>query len=504
VSEGQALLAAILAAPDDDVPRLVYADWCEEQGHAARAEFVRAELEVAKLRGDEIAAPSDWEQPRYRPLRERAEALWRANAVCWYPGLGRFTGEISTHRGFPYHAAMSVRRFLQHGEALFALAPSIVDIFLDKLGKNTPALAACPALAHVRHLTFFETPFRAREADQFFASPHLANLRSFKIPYTDTQMGAPGALALARSPSLTALEHLDVFNHAIFDSGAAALLEADALASLRSLRLGNNGLSDQTAFALARASRLDRLVSLDLDRNHLTARGVEAICQANHLAGLEYLDLGDNPIGGAVRGLLGSVFAGRLRTLRLWRCRLDDDALAALFASDRLVGLTNLDATSNALGLGQRSALALAGSGALPRLQTLSVCGCGLVPAVAGVLARASLPNLRRLTLSHNPLGAAGVRQLLDGPLLGPVARLGLDRTDLGDEGAEDLAAAGCLPGLRSLHLCDNGLTDRAARALANSQALAGVRHVSLRDNLLSDAGKAVILARFGREGCSF
>jgi uncharacterized protein (TIGR02996 family) len=35
------LLPAVLAAPDDDLPRLVYADALEEAGDVARAEFIR-------------------------------------------------------------------------------------------------------------------------------------------------------------------------------------------------------------------------------------------------------------------------------------------------------------------------------------------------------------------------------------------------------------------------------------------------------------------------------
>jgi uncharacterized protein (TIGR02996 family) len=503
VSDGQALLAAILAAPHDDVPRLIYADWCEEQGDADRAEFIRAEVELAKMQPDEDTAPHDWEQPGYRPLAARAGALWDANVERWYPGLGRFAEEISTRRGFPDHAALSVRRFVQHGEALFAVAPSIEDIFLDKVGKNMPSLRVCPALEHVRRLTFFETPFRAREAEQLFASVHLGNLRSFAIPYTDTQMGPRGAFALADSPSLTALEHLDLFNHAIFDEGAAALLRAKALVPLRELRLGNNGLTDATAFALARASRLDRLASLDLDRNHLTARGVEALCRADHLSGLERLALANNPIGGAgVGALLGADFAGQLRILRLWDCGLDDTDLAALFRSDRLLRLTELNASRNAFG--NRSADALGSSGAFRELKTLSLSACGLTPSVAGNLGRAFLPSLCRLTLSGNPLGSEGVRRLLGGALVDPVAWLDLDRTELGDEGAEALAETRGLPNLRLLWLSGNGLTDRGARALADSRSLAGVRSVSLRGNAITDAGKAVLQERFGPKGCSF
>jgi uncharacterized protein (TIGR02996 family) len=38
---GTALLKAVLAAPDDDLPRLVYADWLEENGNEWRANYIR-------------------------------------------------------------------------------------------------------------------------------------------------------------------------------------------------------------------------------------------------------------------------------------------------------------------------------------------------------------------------------------------------------------------------------------------------------------------------------
>jgi uncharacterized protein (TIGR02996 family) len=44
-----ALLAAIREAPDDDAPRLVYADWLDEQDQPERAEFIRVQCEVARI-----------------------------------------------------------------------------------------------------------------------------------------------------------------------------------------------------------------------------------------------------------------------------------------------------------------------------------------------------------------------------------------------------------------------------------------------------------------------
>jgi uncharacterized protein (TIGR02996 family) len=48
----EALLAAIDAAPSDDAPRLVYADWLQERGVEAKAEYLRA---VVRL----LHAPED-------------------------------------------------------------------------------------------------------------------------------------------------------------------------------------------------------------------------------------------------------------------------------------------------------------------------------------------------------------------------------------------------------------------------------------------------------------
>ena len=47
-----AFLKAVCAAPDDDLPRLVYADWLDEHDRPLRAEFIRTQIELAKLKRD--------------------------------------------------------------------------------------------------------------------------------------------------------------------------------------------------------------------------------------------------------------------------------------------------------------------------------------------------------------------------------------------------------------------------------------------------------------------
>jgi uncharacterized protein (TIGR02996 family) len=73
----ESFLRAILANPDDRVSRLVYADWLDEHGEPARAEFLR--LAVRRAEG----VPDREERAA---VRERAGAL-RAGIPSWWLAL---------------------------------------------------------------------------------------------------------------------------------------------------------------------------------------------------------------------------------------------------------------------------------------------------------------------------------------------------------------------------------------------------------------------------------
>ena len=49
----RSLLDAVLENPDDDLPRLVYADYLDENGDPKRAEFIRAQIAIARLSFEE-------------------------------------------------------------------------------------------------------------------------------------------------------------------------------------------------------------------------------------------------------------------------------------------------------------------------------------------------------------------------------------------------------------------------------------------------------------------
>lgn len=72
-----AVLAAILANPADDTPRLVYADWLDEHNQPERAEFIRVQIGLANTGRckDECRNRIDYEC-RGCTLRGRERELW--------------------------------------------------------------------------------------------------------------------------------------------------------------------------------------------------------------------------------------------------------------------------------------------------------------------------------------------------------------------------------------------------------------------------------------------
>jgi uncharacterized protein (TIGR02996 family) len=145
MTDRTAFLAAIKAAPHDDAPRLVYADWLEEHGDGERAEFIRVGCESAggpnwkdcpdcngfpkvgpcgltNYFRDCFSCPS-----RYKELRERERDLLRANVNRWAADLPILTSptecECKWQRGFIADLSLTAADWLQHGDAILAEHP---------------------------------------------------------------------------------------------------------------------------------------------------------------------------------------------------------------------------------------------------------------------------------------------------------------------------------------------------------------------------------------------
>jgi uncharacterized protein (TIGR02996 family) len=82
MSARDALLAAVLADPYSDAPRLVFADWYEENGDPARAELIRLQIELARRPGVDPHWPPWYEAgDREQRLLGEHQERWLQEAV---------------------------------------------------------------------------------------------------------------------------------------------------------------------------------------------------------------------------------------------------------------------------------------------------------------------------------------------------------------------------------------------------------------------------------------
>jgi uncharacterized protein (TIGR02996 family) len=155
MSDGDALLRAILEDPEDDAPRLIYADWLDGVGECDRAEIIRLQIRIAGMGlsngGIRKAGPLF---RRDRQLFELAEReLHLLIDSHGYKSRHRLPGEIQPHldsrwgddiviqpnsaaatqpsgsgvgifaRGFVGELRLPTAAFLAHAPALFAAHP---------------------------------------------------------------------------------------------------------------------------------------------------------------------------------------------------------------------------------------------------------------------------------------------------------------------------------------------------------------------------------------------
>ncbi|OWK40567.1 TIGR02996 domain-containing protein [Fimbriiglobus ruber] len=105
----RAFLAAIAANRADDLPRLVYADWLEEQGRAARARFIRLQIEYAHLLGH-----TDRTHPSWRGVGAGETHPFAAEAGALLAGCRTELGGAID--GEPVSATLSWTEFMSAGD----------------------------------------------------------------------------------------------------------------------------------------------------------------------------------------------------------------------------------------------------------------------------------------------------------------------------------------------------------------------------------------------------
>jgi uncharacterized protein (TIGR02996 family) len=425
-------MEAILASPDDDFPRLIYADRLEERNDP-RGELIHVQIELARLRE---------EDDRWADLAAREQRLLAQHEAEWARPLQPFCDRWLFRKGFVEWARL-------RGKYSCSTGPDFLD-----------CLAAVLARTPVRGISWCATP---EDLGRLAASPLLARLSA--IDFYSWNQCAPdeylGAMAdLACSPHAIGLSSFRMAGHTIGDGIVRALAAAPALPRLERLDLGEQWLTDEALDRLASSPLGQRLCRFQCIYNpSVTLAGVERLLEPGCLPRLTCLDISiDGWSDTGVSSLLHTNRLARLNRLGLVY-GVHDCPLRTVVQP--LAGLVELFSSGN-----------------VPRLTELVLHGIKLTPAdlralVAGPLGR----QLASLTLERCRLTDQDVPALL--PLLkaGRLRRLGLPYNELTDEAAGCLASCQALSRLHTLDLEDNKIYRPGQQALATSP----FRHPGLR-----------------------
>jgi uncharacterized protein (TIGR02996 family) len=225
MDNAQSLLQAIQDDPSDELAHQALADWCDEQGDPAWAEFIRV--------GCTLARPG-LEDAHRQSLAAREQELWRQHHDRWLaPFAARaWKAEFTFQRGLIRELHLS-----NASGTLIAARTQQQQQDLEELQQ----LLRRPIAGAVQSLQIRAS--RGFPLAQFLAAaPTLAGLRELKLAYPN--MGDAGLAALAGSPHLGNLRRLCIvdafatwYSEAVTTRGLRALAASGSIRILHDLEL---------------------------------------------------------------------------------------------------------------------------------------------------------------------------------------------------------------------------------------------------------------------------
>lgn len=282
------LRQAIAQAPDDDLPRLILADWLEEQGRSIEAEFIRVQLTSARL--EQLSRA---EQERHVTIYRRQNELLEQQQYLLrhIPEPLRREGYFEFHRGLLWSITAPLRLLLPWAAELQQLIPLPQIDLQDTVAavRRTIGCAAAPTPGQPEHP-------RGREAGESSATDFrelAAVLHALRTTVTHRWVVPPGGgRVLRRSGPESGLAEES------HEGGEAGPLRAEAIPAfprLEVLDLSGAELGDGNLRELFRAAdRFPRLHSLDISANDVEDGTVAALLQTPWPRQLRRLILGGN------------------------------------------------------------------------------------------------------------------------------------------------------------------------------------------------------------------
>jgi uncharacterized protein (TIGR02996 family) len=203
MADEKGFLGAITVEPDNDEVRLIYADWLEEHGRSGRAEFIRAQVELARTgEGD----------PRYPELLARSRRSEALTAEGSQPFVDHIPGgKVMFRRGLIAGVEVGLADYLGQPAADGARVPIEQMRLLNGHGvERSPALVARPELSRLRTLCLNGQGGSWHLDALLTGCPTLVGLRALRLHGEYDHADGSSLAELAARMDLPALDSLRV------------------------------------------------------------------------------------------------------------------------------------------------------------------------------------------------------------------------------------------------------------------------------------------------------
>ncbi len=380
------LLRAVLEAPDDDAPRLVYAD---------------ALIEVGDPRGEFIAL----QVTRTPDGRTRAAELLAAHRAHWLAELPHIA-DAHFDRGFPVFAKLLTTT---DDSALAALDRAPIrglSLVCDVPGGDHVAFARAfardprTARLHALDLTHWACDGWGEDAFATLLTADLENLVELRVGDHDCHAYATAAIGAARLDHLAVLA-FDGDYHAALDEHLAPLA---ALSALETLRFTGCGITWRGARTLAQCAfpRLRELAFNNPYRANQPNRieDIGAFDLVRAYPELHTLSIPDNRITGGFFRALAATPTSLRRLVLNKNDFITPPGLIEFAASPHLASLHDLW-LGECSSVGDEGAIAIATSPHNGGLRSLDLHGCRIGGAGVRALAASSLADQLEVLRIH-------------------------------------------------------------------------------------------------------
>jgi uncharacterized protein (TIGR02996 family) len=407
-----ALRQAVLASPDDDLPRLVFADYLEENGDPDRAAFIRAQIELAKT-------------PEYEPFavlcktRKREWVTgdtWRGTLPHFHPGGDGHTRwhDPPFRRGFGYAVNVGFLLAAHRGVTYLLEAEPVGELHI---GGSSPLdqwrqFSKSKWLTRIRSVALTGLSSPNEPLRSLRESPYTSGITSLRLETTNFPsipiiLEELFAAPLGKQLTSLSMRHgygsADETMEAIAQNGEVSLTDYD---------LFHMGFGPTAARTFADTGLAGQAEVLRLNGNALTSNGLSIL--ATSVVRLRVLDLSKTSLAPVAAELMSQAPAFRsLRKLILDGNPLGTDGIKAISHSQHLTGLRSLG---------------------------LANTQCDNA-AVRYLTRRGVWPNLVEVDLRNNPISDTGAKHLLSAPPAPELTSLMLPTRNLTDDMKGELVA---------------------------------------------------------------